>query len=90
MLTPVRSRAFKRDVKRLEKRGKNVQKLAAVLRLLIEEQLLPPQLRDHPLRGSWEGFRDLHIEPDWLLVYRVRGTDLELARTGTHADLFNE
>ena len=90
MLTPVRSGRFKRDVKRAERRGKDMAKLKAVLMLLIEEKPLPASYRDHPLRGAWQGFRDLHIEPDWLLLYRVEGNELQLARTGTHADLFDE
>jgi mRNA interferase YafQ len=90
MLTPVRSGRFKRDVKRAEKRGKDMSKLGAVLILLIKEMPLPPEYRDHPLRNGWKGFRDLHIEPDWLLIYRIAGDELQLARTGTHSDLFNE
>ncbi len=90
MLTPVRSGRFKRDVRQAEKRGKDLAKLRHVLLLLINEQSLPEAYRDHPLRGQWKGFRDLHIEPDWLLLYRVEGHELQLARTGTHADLFDE
>ncbi|MGA3310630.1 MAG: type II toxin-antitoxin system YafQ family toxin [Xanthobacteraceae bacterium] len=90
MLTPVRSGRFKRDVKRAEKRGKDMDKLKAVLSLLIEEKPLPDRYRDHPLKGEWKGFRDLHIEPDWLLLYAVEGNELQLARTGTHSDLFDE
>lgn len=45
---------------------------------------------DHPLRGVWKGYREFHIEPDWLLIYRVKGDELHLVRTGSHADLFNE
>jgi len=90
MLTPVTSSRFKRDVKKMEKRGKDMRKLRDVLTLLIEERPVPETLRDHPLRGDWAGFRDLHIEPDWLLLYRVAGDELQLARTGTHADLFKE
>ncbi len=89
MLTPVWSGRFKRDVKRTEKRGKDMAKLRAVLTLLIEEKLLPARFRDHALQGNWNGFRDLHIEPDWLLLYRIDGGELQLARTGTHADLFD-
>ena len=89
MLTPVQSGRFKRDVRRVEKRGKDMAKLRAVLTLLIEEQPLPASYRDHPLRGDWVGFRDLHIEPDWLLLYRVEGGELQLARTGSHSDLFD-
>ena len=90
MLTPVRWGRFKRDVKRAQKRGKDMDKLKAVLSLLIEEEPLPARYRDHPLKGEWQGFRDLHIEPDWLLLYSVEGDVLQLARTGTHADLFDE
>lgn len=90
MLTVVRSGRFKRDVKRMQKRGKDMAKFKAVLMLLLEDAPLPPQLRDHPLRGDWDGFRDLHIEPDWLLIYRVSDAELQLARTGSHADLFRE
>ena len=90
MLAVVRSGQFKRDVRRIEKRGKDMGKLRALLLLLIDGTSLPEQYRDHPLKGVWAGWRDAHIEPDWLLIYRVEGDELQLARTGTHADLFNE
>ena len=89
MLTPVRSGQFRRDVRRVEKRGKDLAKLRHVLSLLLAGQDLPAQYRDHPLKGDWKGFRDAHIEPDWLLIYRIVGDELQLARTGSHADLFN-
>ncbi len=90
MLTAVWSSRFKRDVKRAEKRGKDMDKLKTVLSLLIEKKPLPARYNDHPLKGEWRGFRDLHIEPDWLLLYAVEGDELQLARTGTHSDLFDE
>ncbi|MDJ0450575.1 type II toxin-antitoxin system YafQ family toxin [Methylocystis sp. JR02] len=90
MLTPVRSGRFKKDVKLAERRGKDLDKLKAVLLLLLEGAALSPDYRDHPLKGEWKGFRDLHIEPDWLLIYRIEGEELQLARTGSHADLFDE
>lgn len=90
MLIPVRSGAFKRDVRRAEKRGKDMAKLRVLLRLLIEGRSLPASYQDHPLKGNWKGYRDTHIEPDWVLIYRVAGNELRLARTGTHADLFDE
>jgi mRNA interferase YafQ len=90
VLVAVRSSRFKRDVKRLQKRGKDMAKLKAVLMLLLEEKPLPQHYRDHPLRGDWDGFRDLHIEPDWLLLYRISDGELQLARTGSHSDLFRE
>ena len=67
-----------------------MEKLRTVLSLLIGGVSLPDSYRDHPLKGEWKGFRDLHVEPDWLLPYRVEANDLQLARTGTHADLFDE
>jgi mRNA interferase YafQ len=90
VLTPVLSGRFKKDVKRLRKRNKDMAKLATALDLLLNEQLLPIAYNDHPLKGDWKGFRDLHIEPDWLLIYRVEGSELQLARTGAHSDLFDE
>ena len=90
MLVAVRSSRFRRDVKRLSKRGKDMAKLRSVLTFLIEEAPLPAHFRDHPLQGDWDGFRDLHVEPDWLLLYRVTNGELQLARTGSHSDLFRE
>ncbi|MER8636055.1 MULTISPECIES: type II toxin-antitoxin system YafQ family toxin [unclassified Mesorhizobium] len=90
MLTPVRSGQFRRDVKRAEKRGKDLGKLRELLGLLLAGDELPASYKDHSLKGDWKGFRDAHIEPDWLLIYRVAGDELQLARTGSHSDLFNE
>ena len=61
----VRSTAFKKDVKRAEKRGKNMAKLKSVILLLLSDEPLPARLKDHPLKGDWVGCRDLHIEPDY-------------------------
>jgi mRNA interferase YafQ len=90
MRTPVYSGRFRRDVKRAEKRGKNMAKLRTVLSFLCNGETLPSEYGDHPLKGDWKGFRDLHIEPDWLLLYRIEKDEVQLARTGTHSDLFNE
>ncbi|MGO9742747.1 MAG: type II toxin-antitoxin system YafQ family toxin [Roseiarcus sp.] len=90
MLTPVWAGRFRRDVKLAEKRGKDMTKLKEVLALLIEQKPLPTNYSDHPLKGEWKGFRDIHLEPDWLLLCRVEGRELHLASTGTHADLFCE
>jgi mRNA interferase YafQ len=85
---PIREAQFRRDVKLCQRRGKDMSKLRALIRLLIEEVVLPPRYRDHPLSGNWKHHRDCHIEPDWLLIYKIDGTDLYLVRTGTHSDLF--
>lgn len=90
MLAPVRSGQFRRDVKRMEKRGKDLGKLRELLGLLIAGNELPASYKDHPLKGDWKGYRDAHIEPDWLLIYRVTDDELQLARPGSHSDLFNE
>ncbi len=90
MLVPIQSSAFTRDVKRMHKRNKDMSKLRTVLALLIEQKPLPRLYLDHPLKRNWKGYRDLHIEPDWVLIYRVAGNELRLARTGTHADVFDE
>jgi mRNA interferase YafQ len=62
--------------------------LGELLRLLVAEHELPATYKDHPLKGDWRGYRDAHVEPDWLLIYRVAGDELQLARTGSHSDLF--
>jgi mRNA interferase YafQ len=85
----VRSGQFRRDVKRAQKRGKDMTKLRELILLLLTEHTLPERYRDHPLQGGWKGYREAHIEPDWLLIYRVTGDELHLVRTGTHADLFD-
>jgi mRNA interferase YafQ len=85
-----RTTQFKKDVKLAGKRGKDLQKLKAVLDLLIAGDELPAQYKDHPLRGNFAGSRDCHIEPDWLLIYTLteNGGHVRLERTGTHSDLF--
>jgi mRNA interferase YafQ len=73
----------------MQKRGKQMAKLRQAIGLLLEGDLLPPQYKDHPLSGEWKNFRDCHIEPDWLLLYKIEGENLHLVRTGTHTDLFD-
>jgi mRNA interferase YafQ len=84
----IRGAQFKRDVKLAERRGKDLAKLRELILLLVEGDPLPPRYRDHSLSGNWKHHRDCHIEPDWLLLYKIDGDDLHLVRTGTHSDLF--
>jgi mRNA interferase YafQ len=72
------------------RRGKDTSKLGRLILLLLAEEPLPDRYDDHPLKGNWKGYRDAHIEPDWLLIYRVAGDELHLVRTGSHSDLFDE
>ena len=80
--------AFRKDIKRAKKRAKDLFKIRKVIDLLIDAASLPPSYRDHPLHGEFVGSRDLHIEPDWILIYTASPEHLRLERTGTHSDLF--
>lgn len=88
MRLPKYTHQFKRDVKLVEKRGKDMGKLREVIGLLLADQHLPRELGDHPLKGDWKPSRDLHIEPDWVLIYSVDDEVVYFERTGTHSDLF--
>lgn len=81
---------FKKDYKNIIKRGYNQQLFQDVLWILINEQQLPPKYKDHSLSGNYDGHRECHITPDWLLIYKVEPEilTLTLTRTGTHSDLF--
>ena len=84
--------AFRRDFKR-ERRGRHGRRLEALLAgtvgLLVEDRPLPPAERDHALIGEWRDFRDCHLQPDLVLIYRKQGDDvLQLVRLGSHAELF--
>ena len=80
---------FKRQVKLAKKRGLDVENLQEVIRRLVKDDSLTAKYRDHKLTGNFSGCRACHIEPDWLLIYRLTADGgLELIETGTHADLF--
>ena len=79
---------FKRDIKRLKKRPKDFEKLKTIIQLLLEGNKLPLETKDHRLKGTLKDCRECHIEPDWLLIYRIEGSELCLVRSGSHADLF--
>ena len=82
---------FKKDYKLAMKRGLDISLLEDVVAKLALGEALPEKNRDHALGGNWNGHRECHILPDWLLIYKVEGNVLvlTLARTGTHSDLFN-
>ena len=81
---------MERDAKRMKRRGKDLSKLSAILDVLASGGPLPARNRDHALSGNRAGCRECHIEPDWLLVYRIERDALILVaiETGTHSDLF--
>jgi mRNA interferase YafQ len=94
MRTPIYASVFKKDFKRCQKRGYAMQKVLAVMSDIENEIPLPPSLREHQLTGDYAGSLECHIEPDWLLIYKIYDGDGEnkevyFARTGTHVDLFD-
>ena len=82
--------SFKRDYKRIVRRGYDIHRLETVIGLLAEQKPLPEKYRDHSLVGDYAGCRECHITPDWLLIYEIYEDELilYLTRTGTHSDLF--
>jgi len=89
MRKPEYAGQFKRDIKLAQKRGKNMAKLKQLLELIINSEILPASYLDHPLKGDWRGCRDAHIEPDWLLIYKLTDDAVRFERTGRHTDLFD-
>lgn len=91
MLKIVSSNQFKKDLKRAKKRGFNFERLTEIVNMLAAQKKLPERYRDHNLVGEYSGFRECHVQPDWLLIYRIDDDQLGLFlfRTGTHADLFS-
>lgn len=88
MRIPSFTTQFQKDVKRVKKRGKDPEKLKQIMSRLIDEDILEDKYRDHALVGNYKGRRECHIEPDWLLVYKLDGQDIIFERTGSHSDLF--
>jgi mRNA interferase YafQ len=90
MRNPVYTSQFKRDVRKAQQRGYAMDQLKAVITILLDETPIPDKYKDHPLKNDWKPYRELHIEPDWLLVYKLSGMDCIFTRTGTHADIFGK
>lgn len=82
------TKQFSKDVKRVARRGKDLEKLRQIVLTLARDGTLDVRHRDHALTGEWKGARDCHIEPDWILIYTSTEAELRLERTGTHSDLF--
>lgn len=79
---------FKKDFKGIKSRGKDLEKLKSVVKVILAGEPMEERHHDHPLSGKWTGSRDCHVEPDWVLIYRIDGDCLYLERTGSHSDLF--
>ena len=91
MLTIKYQTAFKKDYKRIVRRGYDVRLLEKVIGLLAEQKPLPEQYHDHNLTGNYAGCRECHITPDWLLIYQIYEEELYLllSRTGSHLSLIH-
>lgn len=89
MRKPTVKNQFNKDLRRMEKRGKDPAKLKTAMSKLIAEEALEARFRDHALIGSYKGRRECHIEPDWLLIYKLENDEIIFERTGTHSDLFD-
>ena len=87
-LQPAYTRQFEKDLKRMKRRGKEMDKLKILLRTLVSGKSPDRLLRDHALLGDWQGRRECHIEADWLLIYKTEADRIVFERTGSHADLF--
>lgn len=87
-----RTAQFKRDFKLAEKQGLDMAELAKVIMILANGDRLPDKYRDHELQGNYKGYRECHIEPDWLLIYKISSNILvlSLVRTGSHSRLFSK
>jgi len=83
-----RTNIFKRDYKKIKKQGKDINKLNNVIKIIIEGRKLDLKYRDHLLIGPFKSRRECHLEPDWLLIYRIEKDELILERTGSHTELF--
>lgn len=92
MFKVVPSNQFKRDLKTAKRRGLNIESLRSVVNILASGKSLDKKYRDHALVGNWAGFRECHIAPDWLLIYKIENAELSLFlfRTGTHSDIFKK
>jgi mRNA interferase YafQ len=92
MLEPIYTNRFKKELKLIHKRGWDLSKIETVTTLIINEHPLPDRCHNHPLHGKYEGRWECHVEPDWLLVYKINpdAKTVTFHRTGAHADLFKK
>ena len=87
MLDIVFTNRMKKDVKLAKKQGRDLKKLTELINMLSYGESLSDKYKDHSLKGDWQGFRECHIEPDWLLIYRIEKDVLYLAASGSHSYL---
>ena len=89
-MTIIYTTQFKRDYKKIKKQHKELNKLKLLIEKLVSGEKLEPKYKDHQLAGEFKGYRDCHIEPDWILIYNKTADNLILERTGSHSELFKK
>ncbi|MFH0926885.1 MAG: type II toxin-antitoxin system YafQ family toxin [bacterium] len=90
MKRPAFTKQFKKDLTREKDRGKDIEKLKAIITLFVHEKQLDKKNRDHKLIGNFKNRRECHIESDWLLLYKLTEEEIIFERTGSHSDLFKK
>jgi len=88
MLKPIHTKRFEKDIKKVQKQNKDISKLKSVINNLTNETSLESKYKNHKLKGNYIGRMECHIEPDWLLIYRIESPRIIFERTGSHSDLF--
>jgi len=88
LLKPVFTKQFEKDIKLAVKRGKDTSKIKTLIIMLLKKEIIPARYHDHKLSGKFRHRRECHIEPDWLLIYKIQDELIIFERTGTHTDLF--
>jgi mRNA interferase YafQ len=88
MLSPAYTNQFQKDLKLMVRRGKSADKFKHIAKRLIAQEFIEPRYRNHKLTGNYKDRWECHLEPDWLLVYKLSGNEIIFERTGTHSDLF--
>jgi len=90
MYTPAFTKQFKKDIKRAEKQGRDIEQFKLIARNLLAEEVLDPIFRDHKLTGNYKDRRECHIASDWLLIYKIDGERIIFERIGSHSELFSK
>jgi len=88
MRAPLYTKQFEKDLKKMEKRGRTLEKIKGIIKKLVNEERLDARNKNHKLIGNYKGRRECHIEGDWLLIYKLTDSEITFERTGTHSDLF--
>lgn len=88
MRTPLYTKQFEKDLKKMEKRGRTLKKIKGIIKKLVNEERLDARNKVHKFIGNYKGRRECHIEADWLMIYKLTDSEIIFERTGTHSDLF--